>query len=87
MKPDQRAVNHTGTREIYLDLEGPPLSTRELAYLTGMSPTFIRKEIRAKEVKATVMGRGRKRVFRIVRPEARRYLRQLGLLDENSVNA
>jgi hypothetical protein len=45
-----------------------------------MSLTFIRKEIHAHEVKAVVMGRGRKRVFRIPRDEAQRYMRQLGLL-------
>ena len=67
------------TREI-LAAEGPPITTRELAGLTGMSLTFIRKEIHAKEVQAIEMGRGRKRVFRILRAEARRYLRQLGLL-------
>ncbi len=95
MKLDQIAVNFTpshesfgtftpsqeslGTRDL-LSAEGPPLTTSELARLTGMSPSFIRKEIRANEVQAVVMGRGRKRVFRILRDEARRYMRQLGVI-------
>jgi excisionase family DNA binding protein len=60
--------------------QGRPLTTREVAYLTGMSPTFIREEIRAGELQAAVVGRGRKRVFRIPHREAQRYLRRLGLL-------
>jgi len=95
MKLDQISVNFTPSQESFrtftpsqeslrtrdlLPAEGPPLTTRELARLTGMSPSFIRKEIRANEVQAVVMGRGRKRVFRILRGEARRYMRQLGVI-------
>jgi excisionase family DNA binding protein len=59
---------------------GAPLTTRELAQIIGMSQTFIRNEIRSGELKAVAMGRGKKRVFRIGYSEARRYVRQLGLL-------
>ena len=45
-----------------------------------MSPTFIRKEICNGYLRATLVGRGRKRVFRIPLQEARRYVRELGLL-------
>ena len=57
-----------------------PLGTRELAEMTGMSATFIREEIRAGVLRAVAIGRGRRRVFRISVTEARRYLRELGLL-------
>ncbi len=59
---------------------GPPLTTRELAVLIGMSTTFIRKEICSGYLRATRIGRGRKPVFRIALREARRYVRKLGLL-------
>ena len=60
--------------------EGPPLSTRELALIIGMSTTFVRTEIRTGHLRAVAVGRGRKRVFRITVDEARRYARALGLL-------
>ena len=60
--------------------DGPPLTTREVAHLTRMSPTFIREEFRAGELHAVPVGRGRKHVFRIPYREAQRYLRRLGLL-------
>ena len=59
---------------------GRPLTTSELASLVGMSSTFIRKEICNGYLRATLVGRGRKRVFRIPLQEARRYVRELGLL-------
>ncbi len=59
---------------------GRPLTTSELASLVGMSSTFIRKEIGSGYLRATLVGRGRKRVFRIPLDEARRYVRDLGLL-------
>jgi hypothetical protein len=59
---------------------GPPLTTRELARMIGMSSTFIRGEIRSGHLRAVPLGRGRKRVFRIPFREARRYVRELGLL-------
>jgi excisionase family DNA binding protein len=59
---------------------GSPLTTRELAEITGMSQTFIRNEIRSGELQAVALGRGKKRVFRILFAEAQRYVRQLGLL-------
>ena len=59
---------------------GRPLTTSELASLVGMSSTFIRKEICSGYLRATLVGRGRKRVFRIPAQEARRYVRELGLL-------
>jgi len=59
---------------------GPPLTTRELARMIGMSSTFIRGEIRSGHLRAVPIGRGRKRVFRIPFREARRYVRELGLL-------
>jgi hypothetical protein len=45
-----------------------------------MSATFIRKEICNGYLRATLVGRGRKRVFRIPLHEARRYVKELGLL-------
>ena len=59
---------------------GPPLTTRELARMIGMSATFIREEIRSGHLRAVSVGRGRKRVFRILVREARRYVKALGLL-------
>ena len=59
---------------------GPPLTTRELARMIGMSATFIREEIRSGHLHAVLVGRGRKRVFRIPVREARRYVKSLGLL-------
>jgi excisionase family DNA binding protein len=59
---------------------GPPLTTTELAALIGMSATFIRKEIGNGYLRAIRIGRGRKPVFRIAVGEARRYVRELGLL-------
>jgi excisionase family DNA binding protein len=59
---------------------GPPLTTGELAAMIGMSSTFIRKEIDSGYLRATRIGRGRKRVFRIAVREAHRYVRDLGLL-------
>lgn len=60
--------------------EGPPLTTTELARMTGMSPTFIRAEIKTGHLRAVQVGRGRKRVFRIRVCHARAYARQLGLI-------
>jgi len=60
--------------------DGSPLTTRELAEITGMSQTFIRSEIRSGELRAVALGRGKKRVFRIRFREAQRYVRQLGLI-------
>ena len=59
---------------------GPPLTTRQLAQIIGMSPTFIREEIRSGHLRAVPVGRGRKRVFRILVREAGRYAKALGLL-------
>lgn len=59
---------------------GPPLTTRQLAQIIGMSPTFIREEIRSGHLRAVAVGRGRKRVFRILVREAGRYAKALGLL-------
>jgi hypothetical protein len=60
--------------------DAPPLSTRELARLIGMSATFIRSEIRAGHLRGVAIGHGRKRVFRITAREAHRYAKTLGLL-------
>jgi hypothetical protein len=57
-----------------------PLTTRELAQMIGMSPTFVRAEIRAGNLRAASVGRGRKRVFRIPVREARNYAAKLGLM-------
>ncbi len=59
---------------------GRPLTTAQLAAIIGMSATFIRKEISSGYLRATRIGRGRKPVFRIPLHEARRYVRELGLL-------
>jgi hypothetical protein len=68
------------TLEDLIRADGPPLSTRELARLIGMSATFIRSEIRAGHLRGVAIGRGRKRVFRITAREARRYAKTLGLI-------
>ena len=59
-----------------------PLTTREIAHLIGMSPTFVREEIHSGHLRAVSMGRGRKRVFRIPFREARRYVKEWGLLGQ-----
>lgn len=56
-----------------------PLTTGELAQMIGMSPTFIRDEIRGGYLRAVVVGRGRKRVYRIPVLEAYRYINELGI--------
>src|SRR5262245_50901083 len=65
----------------------PPLSTSEIALMIGMSTTFVREEIHSGELRAVLVGRGRKRVYRIPVAEARHYLRKLGLLKGNGVEA
>jgi excisionase family DNA binding protein len=57
-----------------------PLTTAELGRRIGMSQTFIREEIHTGHLRAIVVGRGRKRVFRILATEAQRYMKQLGVL-------
>ncbi len=57
-----------------------PLSTREFARMIGMSPAFIRSEIRVGNLRAVALGRGRKRVFRISAREAYAYVLKLGLM-------
>ncbi len=59
---------------------GPPLTTAELAKMVGMSATFIRDEIHGGHIRAVVVGRGRKRVYRIPAREAYRYMKELGIL-------
>ena len=48
--------------------------------MIGMSATFIREEIHGGHLRAVVVGRGRKRVYRIPAKEAYRYIRDLGIL-------
>jgi len=62
------------------DANGSPLTTSELARIVGMSPTFIRNEIKTGQLRAITLGHGRKRVFRIPAPEALTYARKLGML-------
>ena len=59
---------------------GYPLATAELAQMIGMSATFVRDEIRSGHLRAVLIGRGRKRVYRIHVREALRYARSLGFL-------
>ena len=59
---------------------GSPLATGELAHMIGMSSTFVRDEIHGGQLRAVLIGRGRKRVYRIHVREALRYARSLGLL-------
>lgn len=61
-------------------LNGPPLTTVELARMIGMSSTFIREEIRSGHLRAVLLGRGRKQVYRIPLREAWHYVKTLGLL-------
>ena len=74
------AYRRAQSLEDLIRADGPPLSTRELARLIGMSATFIRSEIRAGHLRGVAIGRGRKRVFRITAREARRYAKTLGLI-------
>ncbi len=62
------------------DLNRPPLTTSELARITGMSPTFIRTAIRKGLLRAVAVGNGRRRVFRIHPQDAFSYARELGFL-------
>ena len=48
--------------------------------MVGLSATFIRAEIRSGHLRAIAVGRGRKHVYRILRGDALRYARQLGVL-------
>jgi excisionase family DNA binding protein len=59
---------------------GAPLTTSEFARMVGMSPTFIRTEIKSGELRAVRLGRGRKPVFRILVHDAVHYARKVGLL-------
>ncbi len=61
-------------------LSGPPLTTVELARMIGMSSTFIREEIRSGHLRAVLLGRGRKRVYRIPLRSALQYVKTLGLM-------
>ena len=70
---------HRGLNDLLTET-GPPLTTTEMAWITGMSATFIRGEIRTGHLRAIQVGRGRKRVFRIQVRHARAYIRQLGLI-------
>jgi hypothetical protein len=56
-----------------------PLTTSELGRMIGVSSTFIREEIHGGHLRAIVVGRGRKRVFRILPHEAYRYMKELGI--------
>lgn len=60
--------------------DGPPLSTTELAQIVGLSPSFIRAEIRTGHLCAIRVGHGRKQVYRIAVYHARAYVHALGLL-------
>ena len=62
------------------DGDDQPLTTTELARMIGMSATFVRGEIRAGNLRAAVVGRGRKRVFRIPVQEARSYVLRIGFV-------
>jgi excisionase family DNA binding protein len=62
------------------DANGTPLTTTELARMMGMSPTFIRSEIKRGHLRAIVFGHGRKRVFRIRAHDALSYVRRVGML-------
>lgn len=57
---------------------GPPITTSQLAIVTGLSAQFIRMEIVAGELKAVRIGRARRKEYRIPWREARRYARALG---------
>ena len=76
------APSRNGQRRSLTDLlagDDRPLTTTELADMIGMSPTFVRSEIRTGNLKAASLGNGRKRVFRIAAREARSYASKLGL--------
>lgn len=66
------------TRQSSLDPDSP-LTTSELGRMIGVSSTFIREEIHGGHLHAIVVGRGRKRVFRILSHEAHRYMKKLGI--------
>ena len=71
----------TNTRPLALDsLEqtvGPPLTTSEMARMLGVAHA-----IKGGHLRAVRIGRGRKRVFRILTRDAIRYARSLGLLTD-----
>jgi hypothetical protein len=75
-----RPPKHDRRLEDLASASGPPLTTRQLAQMIGMSATFVRDEIRSGHLRAVLLGRGRKRVFRIPVHEARRYAKELGLI-------
>jgi hypothetical protein len=79
MEPNKTGVTRFRRLSDLANGDDQPLSTRELAQMIGMSPTFVRTEIRAGNLRAAAVGRGRKRVFRIPVREARAYAMRLGL--------
>ena len=78
--PHSGEAGHTEPVSADLLARPQPLTTRELARMVGMSQTFIREEIHGGYLSAVVVGRGRKRVYRIPASEAYRYIKQLGML-------
>jgi excisionase family DNA binding protein len=74
---------HANRRRALTDLADgteAPLTTSELARMMGMSPTFIRSEIKSGQLRAIALGHGRKRVFRIPAQDALTYARKVGML-------
>ena len=71
-------ISHLLNRPALSDTDAQPLTTSELAQMIGMSATFVRAEIRAGNLRAAALGRGRKRVFRIPMKEARDYMARIG---------
>jgi excisionase family DNA binding protein len=80
---EKRAMPYANGRRALTDLADAsesPLTTSEMARMVGMSPTFIRTEIKSGQLRAVALGHGRKRVFRIPAHEALTYARKLGML-------
>lgn len=60
--------------------DGPPVTPRTLALVIGVTPQFVRDEIREGELPAYQVGHGERKQWRIHWCHARTYLIRIGVL-------
>lgn len=90
---DRRRMSRGGRRleDFRLQADGAPLTTSDLAAITGMSREFHRRDCAQGVIPEATparpgwfrIGRGKRRDYRIQWTAARAYLAQLGLLNRN----
>ena len=66
--------------EVWLD--GPPVRLRDLVAITTLSWSTVRRDIDALALRAHKRQHGRQPVYFVARPEARRYLSEMGFHGE-----